>query len=104
LDVVTETELCNTTPIAIPDSGPASLYPSSITVSGFPPQLAKVAVTLKGVHHGRPDDLDILLSAPRFPGNSGVRVTLLSDAGGVSPLVGADLRFDADAPGPFPDE
>ena len=66
----------NPSSIAIPSSGPASLYPSNITVAGLAAPVAKVTVTLTGFSHTYPADVDVLLVAP-----NGERLVLLSDAG-----------------------
>lgn len=70
------TVVANTTPITINDSGPASVYPSTITVSGIDPRgVVGVFVQLHGFTHARLSDLDLLLVGPR-----GQRVMLMSDA------------------------
>jgi subtilisin-like proprotein convertase family protein len=91
----------NPAPITIPDSGPASPYPSNITVSGLAPRLADVNVTLTGLTHAFPADLDILLSSP-----TGQTVVLMSDVPHDLPfcddnVAGINLTFD-DAANPIP--
>src|SRR5688572_14175142 len=63
----------NNTDITIPGSGtgattgaPGSLYPSEITVSGFTAGsvVSSVRVTLTGLTHTFPDDIDIMLVSP----------------------------------------
>src|SRR6266516_1357118 len=54
------TVFTNSTTITIPDSGPASPYPSNITVGGLG-TVTKVTVTINGLTHTFPDDLDFLL-------------------------------------------
>ena len=98
LDLVTLTRVCNTTPIGVPDFGAGAPYPSSIGVSGFPRKLAKVTVTLDGVTHSFPDDLDLMLVDP-----SGHRVMLMSDAGGSTPVSNVTLTLDDDVLSPLPD-
>ncbi len=74
--------LTNATPIVIPagapgmTTGPASPYPSTINVAGLGGTVTRVTVTLNGLRHTFPDDLDILLVGP------GGSVILMSDAGG----------------------
>ena len=63
--------------IALNDFGPASVYPSTITVSGVTGTVHQVIVTLHNLSHPFPDDLDMLLVGP-----GGQRVILMSDAGG----------------------
>lgn len=66
----------NSTTIAIPESGPASPYPSPVLVSGLDGRIAKVTATLSDVSHTCYADLDILLVNP-----AGQSVRLMSDAG-----------------------
>ena len=54
----------NGAPITIPDSGQASTYPSTITVSGQRSRITDVGVTLRGVTHSDAGDLDVLLVSP----------------------------------------
>jgi RTX calcium-binding nonapeptide repeat (4 copies) len=84
----------SSTPIAIPDSGPASPYPSPLTVSGLQGRIAKVTATLHDVSHSCYPDLDVLLVNP-----AGRSVRLMSDAAtcdGVNHV--ATLTFDDAAP------
>ena len=67
----TTTSFSNTTSITIPGSGsgsssgaPASLYPSNIAVSGLTGTVSKVTVTLNGLNHSFPSDVDMLLVSP----------------------------------------
>lgn len=67
----------NTGAITIPASGNASPYPSAIAVAGVAPgSFASVQVTLNGLTHGQPDNIDLLLVGPH-----GQTVVLMSDAG-----------------------
>jgi uncharacterized repeat protein (TIGR01451 family) len=82
--------LTNQSRISVPDVGPATnLYPSSISVHDVPGLIRKVTVTLLGVQHTSPQDLDVLLVGPR-----GETVLLMSDAGGGFGLSGVNLTFD----------
>ncbi|HRQ41014.1 MAG TPA: DUF4397 domain-containing protein [Chloroflexota bacterium] len=90
--------ICNTDPVSIPSSGPATPYPSTITVGGLEPAITDVNVHLVGLSHTWPDDIDILVVGPE-----GENLIIMSDAGGSADLVGVDLTFDDDAPGPLPD-
>ena len=98
------TTFSNTSPITIPDvpvdmPATGSPYPSAIPVSGLNGGIVKVTVTLNAFSHSFPDDVDILLVAP-----NGVRVLLLSDAGGrLVAASGATLTFDDAALLPVPD-
>jgi subtilisin-like proprotein convertase family protein len=79
-------------------SGPAAPYPNTVSVvgcnGGF---IKKVRVTLQGVTHTFPDDVDVLLQSPESRA-----AVLMSDAGGSFDLTGAVLTFD-DAGPPLPD-
>ena len=83
----------NASPITIVDSATpptaASPYPSTITVSGLTGQVADVNVSLSGITHTNPDDIDILLVGP-----GGQTAELLSDAGGAHDVSGVNLGFD----------
>ncbi len=86
--------LTNPTPILIPAGapgvtvGPASPYPSTINVAGLAGTVTRVTVTLNGLSHTFPDDLDILLVGP------GGSVILMSDAGGALDVTNVNLTFD----------
>ncbi|MGA4645261.1 hypothetical protein [Limisphaera sp. 4302-co] len=75
-------------PIIIPSSGRASRYPATIEVFGMPTNVLWVEVTLAGLSHNRPEDLDILLVSP-----SGAKIMLMSDAGGSFAVTNATLVF-----------
>jgi uncharacterized repeat protein (TIGR01451 family) len=87
----------NAAAITIPGQGSASPYPSTIEVSGLLGVTAKAVVTLNGVTHGFPDDVDIVLVSP-----TGQKVVLMSDAGGGHGITNRTLKFD-DAGGALPD-
>lgn len=71
-------------------SGPASVYPASVNVTGLPTSGVRVkSVTLNGMNHTWPSDLDVLLQAP-----DGTNVVLMSDAGGSVDIVNVNLTFD----------
>jgi uncharacterized repeat protein (TIGR01451 family) len=88
----------NNTAIAIPDHGPASPYPSTISVSGLTGLVGKVTVSLNGVTHGFPDDIDIILVSP-----TGQKVVLMSDTGGGHSITNVNLSFDDSASSGLPD-
>src|SRR5438034_10053596 len=91
----------NSSFIAVPrsaTSGAANPYPSPIAVSGLSGNITKVTVTLSGIDHANPDDLDILLVGP-----SGLSAILMSDAGGIYSLNNVTLSFDDNAPATLPD-
>jgi T5SS/PEP-CTERM-associated repeat protein len=70
-------------------SGRASPYPSVLAVTGLGGTITNLTVTLSGLSHTFPDDLDILLVGP-----GGQKVMLMSDAGGGFALGNATLVFD----------
>ncbi|MEP6662022.1 MAG: reprolysin-like metallopeptidase [Verrucomicrobiota bacterium] len=80
----------NTTAITIPDVGPALLYPSTNFIAGAQGVITKVTVSLLGLTHTFPDDLDILLVGP-----NNQSVLLMSDAGGNFPISGINPLFDS---------
>jgi uncharacterized repeat protein (TIGR01451 family) len=88
----------NSSSMTIPGSGAASLYPSTIDLSGVPGQISKVTVTVVGITHTFPDDLDILLVGP-----AGQKVMLMSDAGSGNALNNVQLTFDDSAASSLPD-
>ena len=79
----------NSVPLTIPKVGAASLYPSSITVSGLIGTASKVKVGLVNLSHSFPEDVDILLVSP-----TGRKILLMSDAGGGNPISHVNLIFD----------
>lgn len=96
-----EVVFSNTAPITIPGtgtSGPAAPYPSTITVSGLTGVVTDVNVTLTGVSHTFPDDIDILLVGP-----GGQTLVLMSDCGGGPDITGITLTFDDAAATLLPD-
>jgi subtilisin-like proprotein convertase family protein len=75
----------------------ASPYPSTINVSGVSGTVRSVRVTLNGLAHTFPSDIDILLVGPQ-----GQQVILLSDEGGGTDIVGVNLTLDDAAPAGVP--
>lgn len=88
-------------PIAIPKSpntqGPGAPYPSQITVGGLTGTVSSVKVSLVGLTHTFPGDIDLLLVGP-----SGQNVVLLADTGGGTDITNVNLVFDQAAPGLVP--
>jgi subtilisin-like proprotein convertase family protein len=89
----------NTTGLTIPAAGtgtssgaPASLYPSTVEVSGLPDEIDSMTVTLNQLSHTFPGDVDILLVGP-----GGQRMVLMSDAGSTGDLVDVTVTFDDEA-------
>jgi subtilisin-like proprotein convertase family protein len=88
----------NTNAMTIPASGPASLYPSQIAVSGQSGLVQAVQVNLTNFSHAAPDDVDLLLVAP-----NGNKVVLMSDVGGTTAATNLNLVFDDTAAASLPD-
>jgi subtilisin-like proprotein convertase family protein len=88
----------NTANITIPSSGAATAYPSNIVVSGMPGTVADVNVSLFGLAHSRPDDIDVLLVGP-----AGQKMILMSDVGGSNSITNVNLVFDDEAANSLPD-
>ena len=81
--------VANANQIAINDNGPASPYPATINVSGLSGLVTRVTVTLVGLNHTYPEDIDLALVSP-----AGQVVMLMSDAGGGGNLNNVTLTFD----------
>src|SRR5690606_15042952 len=77
----------NTTPIAIPSSGPATPYPSTISVSGVTGARA-VKLQLVGLNSAFPDDVDFMVEGP-----NGGTLIFLSDAGGTNDWVNDTINI-----------
>ncbi len=88
----------NTNAIVILDAAPAVPYPSSIIVSNVTGVVSKVVVSLVGLRHTFPSDIDVLLVGPR-----GQKVLLMSDAGGSGDVFGITLQFDDSAATALPE-
>lgn len=54
----------NASSITIPDSGPATPYPSPVTVSGLTGRISDMTVTVQGITHTAIGDVVMLLRAP----------------------------------------
>ncbi|MCK6372297.1 MAG: hypothetical protein L6Q83_13420 [Gammaproteobacteria bacterium] len=78
--------------ITIRDNQAASPYPSTIEVAGLSGPIEQVTVTLDGLTHTYPDDIDLLLVGP-----GGQAVMLMSDAGGGTNVSNLPLTFDSRA-------
>jgi subtilisin-like proprotein convertase family protein len=97
---VTSGRWSNTNSLVIPQLGVASLYPSKILVQCAPKVISQLQVTLHGLSHAFPDDVDIMLVAP-----NGTAIKLLSDCGGsgANAISNVDLTFSAEATAYLPD-
>jgi subtilisin-like proprotein convertase family protein len=78
-------------------SGPASFYPATRTVSGQEGLITDLNVTIDGIWHQNPDDLDLLLVGPQ-----GQKVILMSDACGSFGVKAFGWVWDDVAPAPMP--
>ena len=87
----------NSTTITIPSSGTATPYPSDIVVAGQG-TVQHVTVTINGLTHTFPDDLDFLLVGP-----AGQNAIIWSDAGGSLDVNNVVVTLDDVAPNPLPD-
>jgi uncharacterized repeat protein (TIGR01451 family) len=86
--------LSNGSTITIPSSGPASPYPSTITIANMPGVVSRVALKLSKVTHAFPHDINVLLVSP-----SGQSVLALAHCGGAHSISNVDLTFDDTAAG-----
>lgn len=79
----------NTNSIIIPDHGPGSPYPSIINVAGMTGYVTKATVTLAGLTHSFPSDVNVLLVNP-----AGTSTLLMSHNGGGYSVTNVTLTFD----------
>jgi uncharacterized delta-60 repeat protein len=79
----------NSSVITINDNTSAKPYPSGISVSGIVSNVVGARVSLYGLSHTFPGDIDILLVAP-----SGQKTVLMSDRGGSTDIFDVNLTFD----------
>lgn len=80
------------------DPEPAIPYSSDIDVNGLTGVVTKVSVTLNGLTHSAPDDLDMLLVSP-----GGQAFHFWSDVGGETPVSDFTLVISDDGATPLPD-
>jgi subtilisin-like proprotein convertase family protein len=94
---LTSSAFSSATALTIPGTGtgastgaPANPYPSTLAVAGLPATGVSVkSVTLSGISHTFPSDMDIALVSP-----TGQVVVLMSDIGGGTDLTGQNYTFD----------
>jgi subtilisin-like proprotein convertase family protein len=87
---VTASTFTSTGAVTIPSSGAATPYPSNLVVTGLPATGVFVkSVTLSGMNHTFPSDIDIILQSP-----TGVNTVLMSDVSGTNDLVNNTFTFD----------
>lgn len=87
----------NTAAMTIPSYGVATPYPSSINVTGLVGRLSKATVTLNGLSHTFPHDINVLLVSP-----SGSNVLVMSHTGGGNAATNLTLTFDDAAASSLP--
>ena len=98
------TVFSNANPIEIPatnsttDPEPAIPYPSDIDVLGLAGVVSSVSVTIHGLTHSSPQDLDMLLLGP-----SGQTFHFWSDAGGANAVSDITVNVADDGATPLPD-
>lgn len=85
--------------IVINDKQPADPYPSTIQVSGFKKgKITDVNVYLRGLNHGQPENIDVVLVGP-----TGAGTYLMADAGGSADALSFTLKIDDEAGLTLPD-
>jgi subtilisin-like proprotein convertase family protein len=88
----------NPSVITIPAGGAATPYPAAIQVSGFQKaHITDVKLTLRGLSHTRPSDIDVMLVAP-----NGRNAIVMADIGNGTPVVDLTITLD-DQANPPPD-
>jgi subtilisin-like proprotein convertase family protein len=78
----------NPAAITINDNAAGSPYPSTVTVSGVT-SYTRVTLSLNGLSHTFPDDIDIIVVAP-----GGQKAYVMSDNGSGTDISGVNLVFD----------
>jgi subtilisin-like proprotein convertase family protein len=87
-------DFSNPAAITINDAGRATPYPSAIPVSGMVGGVVDLDVTLSGLYHTNPDDIDVLVVSP-----NGRAVIVMSDVGGGENALNTTITFDDEAAG-----
>ena len=88
----------NLTPITLPNLGQASIYPSTINVSGMPGTITRLELTVSRFSHEYPDDLNMLLVSP-----AGVAVEFMAHVGGGNATTNVTFTVSDSALFPFSD-
>jgi subtilisin-like proprotein convertase family protein len=83
--------------VTIPAMGPATTYPAPLTVTGISGTITDVNVTLIGLEHSYPADLDVMLVGP-----GGQHVVLMSDVGSDVPVTDLNVVLDDEGGSPLP--
>ena len=92
-------ELAQGWSLVITTTANTSPDPSAVVVAGLPVGVTDVDLTLSGLSHDYPDDLDMLLTSP-----SGDSSVVLSDVGGDTAVSGVSLLLDDEAGADLPDD
>jgi hypothetical protein len=87
----------NNAPIAIPNSGMATPYPSTINVSGVGTQLTNITVDLFGLSHTFPDDFGMVLVGP-----TGAALLIQDGAGDGTDMVNVSYTLSDAGAGDLP--
>lgn len=88
----------NPNPITINDLTSASPYPSTINVTNVTSVISKLTVSLNGLSHTFPGDIDIMLAGP-----NGQNLVIMSDVGGGDNVTNINLTLDDAAPTAMPE-
>ncbi len=83
----------NSAQIVINDYTNASPYPATVTVGAVGGSLSNLTVTLKGLYHTYPSDIDAILVSP-----TGIKSYLMAKCGAGNAVQNVSLTFDAAAP------
>jgi hypothetical protein len=94
----TASRFLNHNGIVINQNGPASPYPSTITVSGGPSTIGSMRITLYDLAVNIPDNLDVMVVGP-----GGQAFILMANAGGPSQVSSVTLNFRDTAGQVLPD-
>jgi len=88
----------NTASLTLPgdSSGAASIYPSTINVTGLPNVISDVNVTINGFGHDWPEDINFLLVGP-----TGAFALIWSDAGDDNAVTNLNITLDDEASAPL---
>ena len=91
------TNFVNTNAIVIRDNTNATPYPVVIQVGGIGGTLLKATVTLNGLYHTSPADVDALVVSP-----AGLNTLIMANAGAQNVVTNIVLTFDDDATNSLP--
>jgi uncharacterized repeat protein (TIGR01451 family) len=89
----------STAAITIPDHGPATPYPATINISGVTGRVNKPTITLNGLTHAFPHDINVVLVNP-----AGTNVLVMSHTGGGHAVTNINLTFDDAATATLPNQ